>query len=142
MPAYREEKLKSVLMAYAAEFIAREASQRSIITVTDVELSEDLSQATIRCTIFPVEHEERALEFLRRQRSDLYHFVNAKMKSKRIPLFDFAIDEGEKSRQQLDKAFLADKLRREENDWPGGQVVRRSSAKALYGSSILPQVSN
>ncbi len=108
--AFHEEKIKSQLIMLAAQFVAREASRQSIITVTGISLSRDGNHATVLCTVLPEAKEAEAIDFLRRQRTDFYQFVLNYTKGRKTPLFDFSIDVGEKSRQRLDKLFTDDKL--------------------------------
>jgi ribosome-binding factor A len=107
------ERVKAQLMAYAAEFLLRETGKQSLLTVTSIEMSDDLRNATIFLTVLPESYETAALDFAKRQRGEFREFVMEKMAIKHIPFFDFAIDQGEKKRQQLDRAFTLDKLERE-----------------------------
>ena len=103
MEGRRNEKMASLLMKYAAEFVERTSNKNSIITITGVELSEDLKTANILFTVLPESYEEAALDFLKRQRSDFRDYVKKLWKARLLPFFDFAIDKGEKNRQRIDE---------------------------------------
>jgi len=100
---FRDEKLKDQIKKVAAEFLQKESTGQSLITVTDVRLSPDASEATILFTVLPENKEEPALEFARRQLSDFREYINKKVKIGRMPFFHFDIDHGEKHRQRIDE---------------------------------------
>ena len=99
----RQEKVSSVIRKTAGEFIKSVSGKDSMITPIRAEVSKDLKNATIFVTIFPEDKEERALEFLKRKRSDFRDFFKNQAKMKTVPFFDFKIDMGEKHRQRIDE---------------------------------------
>lgn len=99
----RTERVRELLIHQAAEFLERESDRTTMITVTDAHISNNLSQATIFFTVYPEEKEDIALAFAKRQRGEFRAFVKKKLRMKRIPMFDFAIDKGEKNRQHIDR---------------------------------------
>ena len=82
-----------------------------MITVTDVSLSPDCKNATIYITAYPDDQEHAALDFLKRKRPDFRAYVRSHAHMKIIPFFDFAIDQGEKSRQRIDSLLAEDKTK-------------------------------
>ncbi len=102
MPA-RETKIEEELKKLAAEFLQRESNGLSLITVTSAQLSDKMKTATIFFTVFPDDKQEDALEFTKRKRSEFKQYVKEHSKIGRLPLFDFAIDFGEKNRQRIDE---------------------------------------
>ena len=98
----RNEKITGIIRDLAARFLEEENNGSSLITVTSVELSKDAKYATILFTVFPDSHQKTALEFAKRKRSDFKKYVRDNSTLGRIPLFDFAIDLGEKNRQKID----------------------------------------
>lgn len=99
----RHEKAESALRDSAAEFLAREAGPQSLITVTRTMLSENGRTANILITVLPETMEEAALEFCNRNRAELGHFIEKRVRGLRIPHIEFLIDRGEKNRQRLDE---------------------------------------
>ncbi|MFQ5662149.1 MAG: ribosome-binding factor A [Candidatus Paceibacteria bacterium] len=99
----RREKVSELIKEMAAEFFARESDRTSIITITRTDISSDFQNATIYFTVFPEESEKAALFFAKRKRSEFKKYARKKIKMKRIPMFDFEIDMGEKNRQQIEK---------------------------------------
>ncbi len=99
----RQERVKELLRHLAAEFVSSAANTTPLITVTDVRVPPNFSEATVLVTVYPDRDEEAALLFLKRKRGELRTFVKARTKLKTIPRFDFTIDEGEKKRQRIDE---------------------------------------
>jgi ribosome-binding factor A len=100
---YRDEKIADVIRAAASEYIQRESNKQSMITVTNVMLSKDFKKVTIFVTVLPEHKEDAVIDFLKRNRPEFKSFIKANSRLTRIPMFDFAIDAGEKSRQRIDE---------------------------------------
>lgn len=100
--AHHDIQLAEAISHYAADFMAREASNQSLITVTRTELSSDMKQATIYISVLPESAERSALAFAKRERSAFREYIKTKSALQRIPTIDFALDFGEKNRQRID----------------------------------------
>ncbi len=97
------ERLVAELKRLAAEFLQRVAGPQSMITVTDCLLSADGQHATILFSVLPEERERAALGFAQRQRGDFVRYVHEHLRAGHLPQVRFALDEGEKHRQKIDK---------------------------------------
>ncbi len=86
----------------AAEFLESESNRQSMITITRADVSPNLSSAVIYFTVLPDTQEEHALDFAKRKRAEFRSFVKKNLPLRKLPFFDFKIDEGEKNRQLLD----------------------------------------
>lgn len=106
MSENRTDRIVTIIKNAAAEFMQKESNGASLITITDVRLSNDEKYANILFTVLPEDKEEVALEFAKRMRSEFKQYIKTHTKLGRIPLFDFQIDMGEKHRQKLDKIPL------------------------------------
>ncbi|MEY2664621.1 MAG: hypothetical protein RIT04_429 [Candidatus Parcubacteria bacterium] len=117
-PEIRDGRTRDVIRDLAATFIQNESNYTSMITVTDVTLSDQGKQATIFFTVLPVgaittggkndphsreNKEAAAVDFMKRKRAEFRQYVVEKSRLSRIPFFDFAIDIGEKNRQKIDE---------------------------------------
>ena len=100
---FRKEKMVDLLKELAGNFLKFNSNGTSLITVTDVRMSDSLSLANIYVTVFPDNKETAAIDFLKRNRGDFKRFVLANAKLPKVPFFDFEIDRGEKHRQKLDE---------------------------------------
>ncbi len=99
----RTEKIREILREVAAEYILREASPQSLITVTRTSVTEDGKRGTIFISVLPDSAETAALDFTNRHRRDLAHFFKTRVKGVYPPHMEFVIDKGEKMRQRLDE---------------------------------------
>lgn len=97
----RQLKVSGEIKNFAGDFFERESSGLSLITVTRVTVSRDMHYATVYITVLPESKEQAALDFARRQRPELRHYVMKRWKSKTIPFFEIEIDYGEKNRQNV-----------------------------------------
>ena len=107
MPLYKDEKVSALIKDLAADFIQKESSGASLITVTRVILSNRGKNADILFTVFPEEKESDAAEFAKRRAGDFREYVKSHARTRVIPFFHFEVDKGEKNRQRLDT--LSDK---------------------------------
>lgn len=103
MSSSREQKLKDVIKEAAAEFLQRESNHTSLLTVTDVSLSDRGNQSTIFFTVLPQDKEKGALDFAKRKRAEFREFFKSRARMRALPFFDFEIDNGEKNRQKIDE---------------------------------------
>jgi ribosome-binding factor A len=101
--ADKDKGLEEELAHRAADFLNKESNRQSLVTVTRAVLSKDAREAQVLVTVLPVEHEHDVLSFLKRVRSDFREYLKRNAKLSRLPIIDFAIDHGEKNRQQLDE---------------------------------------
>ena len=99
----RDNRISSLYMSLAAEFLERQATGGGMITVTGIQMSRDHKLVTILFTVFPDKFEQNALHFAKRERSEFREYVRSKTKNLSFcPVFDFEIDLGEKHRQRID----------------------------------------
>ncbi|MEO8638215.1 MAG: ribosome-binding factor A [Candidatus Taylorbacteria bacterium] len=99
----RDQKIKHAISELAAKFIQEESSGASLVTVTDVRVTNDGKNALILFTALPEEKMKTVELFLKRKRGDFQEYVRLHSRIGRIPFFDFAIDLGEKNRQNIDR---------------------------------------
>jgi ribosome-binding factor A len=100
---FKDNRAQEIISRKASEFIQRESNGQSLVTVTNISTSKDFKNATIFVTVFPDHKNQAVMDFLKRQRSNFRNFVKSTTRLNKIPLFDFEIDFGEKSRQKVDE---------------------------------------
>ncbi len=105
----RQNKVREEIAHKAGEFLAREASNRSLITVTRADVSPDLKNTKIYVSVLPQDRAEEAMAFLKRSRTDFHDFLKSKTVLRNVPTVDFVLDIGEINRQQVDDALREDK---------------------------------
>jgi len=103
MRPLKKEKTNEILLRLAADFVLRESTPASLITVTRVELNSSGKVADIYFTTLPENQEDTALKFLERKGSEFMYFVRDKSKIGIIPHLRWKIDYGERNRQRLDE---------------------------------------
>ena len=103
MRPIKKEKVAEIIRQLAADYVLRESSPSSLITITRVELSESAKVANIFFTTLPDKEEDTALKFLERKGGEFMHFVRDKSKIGIVPQLRFKIDYGERNRQRLDE---------------------------------------
>lgn len=96
-PSKRQTQISLQILAIAQDFFQRESSGASMITVTRTEVSADMKNGTIFITVLPESKEEAAINFAKRMRSELRHYVMKRLPVKVIPFFEVEIDYGEKN---------------------------------------------
>lgn len=103
MSGDRDQKLKDIIKEAASKFLQKEGNYTSLLTVTDVSLSDRGNQATIFFTVLPVDKEKGALDFVKRKRAEFREYFKDQARMRALPFFDFEIDKGEKNRQKIDE---------------------------------------
>lgn len=97
------------MLGIAQDFFQRESSGASMITVTRTDISRDMKHGTIFITVLPEDKEDAAINFAKRMRSELRHYVMKRLPVKVIPFFEVEIDYGEKNRLHVDELLRKDK---------------------------------
>ena len=105
----RQLQVEQQVLGITQDFFQRESSGASMITVTRTEISRDMKHGTIFITVFPENKEDAAINFAKRMRSELRHFVMKRLPVKVIPFFEVEIDYGEKNRLHVDELLRKDK---------------------------------
>lgn len=105
----RQLQVEQQVLGIAQDFFQRESSGASMITVTRTEISRDMKHGTIFITVLPENKEEAAINFAKRMRSEMRHFVMKRLPVKVIPFFEVEIDYGEKNRLHVDELLRKDK---------------------------------
>jgi ribosome-binding factor A len=99
----RHDRATSILTEIAARYIQREANTNPLITVTNVTISPDYKRTTIFFTTIPDGREEDALIFLKRNATDMRHYIMEHSRLRRVPHLEFSLDYGELHRQHIDE---------------------------------------
>ncbi len=103
MKPIKKERTAEILHKLAADFVLRESTPSSLITVTRVELNESGKSANFFFTTIPENQEDTVLKFLVRKGGELNEYIRNKSKIGIVPHFTWRIDYGERNRQRLDE---------------------------------------
>ncbi len=104
---HKRERLTELLRERASQFVNLNSNRFSLITVTNVSLSDNKKYATILVTVLPDAKQEEALAFLVRQTGEFVEHLRTNLNLGMIPFIKFALDKGEKNRQRIDEITMA-----------------------------------
>lgn len=99
---HRHEKRTEYIRELISEFIQRESNGSSIITVTRFEMSDKQDVGDFYISVLPETQENAAMDFIKRNLSELRGYVMEKIPAGHIPFFTAHIDQGEKLRRKID----------------------------------------
>lgn len=106
MGNYHHIRINDTIKHLAMQYLSRESNRTSLVTVTNVDLYDHDSKATIMLTVLPEDKERLVLEFAKRHRPELRDFIKENARLRVIPFIDFEIDHGEKNRQRVDEITI------------------------------------
>jgi hypothetical protein len=93
-PRKQSERATEIVAREAAQFISREASSDSLITVVRAQSVSHGDRILIFVSIFPIEKARTAMAFLERQRENFSDHLKGHV-TIRLPRIDFMLDNGE-----------------------------------------------
>lgn len=107
---HRKERFSSLIREELAKIIAKEIFfEGALITLTEVEVADDLKSADVYFSTIPSSKKEDALKLLNNSRNFLQGILMKKIKQV-LPLIRFKIDEGIEKAAKLEKMLLDDKI--------------------------------
>lgn len=102
------QSLEKEIKRHAADYIAREASRQSMITLTRCELKTDGKHAVVFVSVLPERAEPIAMDFLKRHQDAIRHHIVTHARIRAVPWLRFSLDKGEKNRQTVDRLLQED----------------------------------
>lgn len=102
------ESLEKEIRKYAADYISREASRKSLITITRCAISSDTKRAVLFVSVLPDRAEPIAMDFLKRHQDIMRKYVQENSRIRAVPWLRFSLDGGEKNRQRVDSLLRED----------------------------------
>jgi ribosome-binding factor A len=95
MTDFHAQRLKEVLRQLAAAFVSEHSNRQSLLTVTNISLSDNGGNAVIHVSVYPDTVALQAIGFLKRKRTEFREMVKERMPGlRRIPHIDFEIGSG------------------------------------------------
>lgn len=91
----RGGRTAGIIAREAAQFIARESSSESLITVIRARSAAHCERVTVFVSVFPKEKSCAALAFLERQRAAFSNHLKEYARLSHLPRVDFLLDDGE-----------------------------------------------
>lgn len=102
--SHRREQIASVIHRAVQNVFTRGLSDprvRGMITVTEVEISGDLREATVHVSILPAEHQATTMHGLTAATMRIQHLINEQVDMRRPPHIRLRLDERVKKQAQL-----------------------------------------
>lgn len=100
----RTEKMSSWIREKAAFFLSSNVRiKNGVIAVSRVELDPNLTKAAILITVYPESKEQEIISKIRVLGKDFTEYVKKDFKARKLPNFEFAIDESEKKRIKIEE---------------------------------------
>lgn len=116
-PNLRNKKLSAVLQRAVEQTLSRGLADpriRGLISVTKLELSQDLKLCTVNVSVYPQEHEKLTMHGLKDATAHIRRKVADQVHIREMPRLTFKLDEGLK--KQAEVMELLAKARSEYND--------------------------
>ena len=112
----RTEQVASTLQRLLQERLARGLADprvRGLITVTRLELADDLSRARVKVTVMPEEQEALTMHGLRSATPKIRRDVGERLHLRLLPELVFEVDEGIKEQAKVMALLAKDQAERE-----------------------------
>lgn len=104
MRPYRDLKIASLIQHELGNILLRDFDfEDAIVTVSDVLVSDDLSEAKIKLSILPYEKEPDSFLLVQKRARELQFKLQRKMNIKPMPKLKFEIDKGDETVKKIDK---------------------------------------
>lgn len=82
-----------------------EMPENSLITISRVRTSKDLSEAKVFISVFPIEHAQKIVRLTFRKIGHLQKLLNQRLVMKHVPKIKFLLDTTEEQASQIDEAL-------------------------------------
>lgn len=107
MNPHRKERLGSLIREELAKIVLKEIEfENALVTITEVEISNDLEFADVNFSAIPFEKSKEVLKSLNEKRGYLQHLLIKKLKMRRVPELKFKIDEGLEKAAKVEKIII------------------------------------
>ena len=108
MASYRREQLSSLIQKELGEIIAKEIEFPfgSIVTISEVEISNNFKKAIVWVSVIPGEAGLRALEILKKARGFLQYHLGEEVRVRILPRIEFVLDKGAEHAARIEKLSL------------------------------------
>ncbi len=105
----KDISLAEAIREQSANWILRNASNSSLVTVTSVEVFNRGRRARVLVTVLPEHKEEAVIDFLRRNVADMREYIGKNIRSHSVPFLDIDIDIGTKNLERIDELLAKGK---------------------------------
>ncbi|MBI2024502.1 MAG: 30S ribosome-binding factor RbfA [Candidatus Harrisonbacteria bacterium] len=112
MRPHRKERLSDLIIEKLGEMLLREMEMPNgaLLTITDVEIMDDFSQAIVKFSVFPSNQSETALKILEKRRREFQRKLLRKINIKPMPQIVFQIDYGLEKAAKIEKKIIEENI--------------------------------
>ena len=118
MDIVKHERARGILKQAVAEYLKLSSNRKSLITVTELEITDNEKFATVLISVLPDSSEQAVLDFINRNLGEMRKYVGLNSKLRTIPYFTVEIDKGEKNRQRIDTLLIRENVPPERYEKP------------------------
>ena len=122
---HRIEQVESTLRKALAQVLQRSISDpriRGMVSITQVDMSQDMKLAKVSVSVLPEEYAKRTLAGLKAANRHIHSEVKKLVALRIVPHLMFELDDSLKQAEQVYKAIDAAKAREEENTGGNAQA--------------------
>jgi ribosome-binding factor A len=105
MSEFKKEHLTEELRKEVSNYLARESNGTSLLTVTRVDISDNMKFCTLFISVLPENKETEAIHFVKRSMKELQEYLREHVRVARLPFLSVELDKGEKLRQRMDEVL-------------------------------------
>ncbi len=105
----KKEALEKELQKQIAQWVTKNANRDSLITVARLELSPDISHATVGVSVLPEKYEKDALRFLQKHIVDIKTYLKKNTRGMLPKTYAWHIDDGAKKRDVIYRLIAEEK---------------------------------
>lgn len=107
MRFHRKERVSKLILEELNNIISRELEFKdALVTLTDVQVSEDLEVAVVKFSVIPSEKAKEALRILEKFTGRLQHWLLKRVNIKPLPHVRFEIDYGLENAAEIEKITI------------------------------------
>jgi ribosome-binding factor A len=131
--SHRKDQIESLLQRAVAQVLQRGLADpriKGIISVTEVDVSPDLRNATVSVSILPEQHEALTMHGLRDATLHIQRQVNKQLALRAVPHLTFEVDKGLKKQAELLAAISEGMRRTEANAQPADDETHAAADSA------------
>ncbi len=111
MKFHRPDRVSSLLQDQLNQLLLREIDIPDVlITITEVNVSKDVTEAMIKVSVIPSEKGEEVLEILQKSKRGLQYKLVRMMNIKPTPHINFRLDLGPEKAAGVERALLGEDL--------------------------------
>jgi ribosome-binding factor A len=136
--SFRKQQVESLLKRTISELLVRKVSDPRIegmVSVTSVDVSPDLSQATVRVSILPSKHEKTTVAGLNHAASYIHGLVRKAVSLRTVPHLTFRLDSELKRQAAVIEAINRGVAREADSTGQATEASPESSKESSSGSA-------